>query len=60
MARTFSTLDHLTEGRVAWNVVTSWSQAAANAFGMELQPHDKSKSLKSHWLSDLKSDKDRI
>ncbi|RDW65501.1 hypothetical protein BP5796_10193 [Coleophoma crateriformis] len=41
MARTFSTLDHLTEGRVAWNVVTSWSQAAANAFGMELQPHDK-------------------
>lgn len=41
MARTFSTLDHLTRGRIAWNVVTSWTQAAADAFGMELQPHDK-------------------
>lgn len=36
LARTFSTLDHLTKGRMAWNVVTSWSQAAADAFGKEL------------------------
>jgi alkanesulfonate monooxygenase SsuD/methylene tetrahydromethanopterin reductase-like flavin-dependent oxidoreductase (luciferase family) len=36
LARTFSTLDHLTEGRIAWNVVTSWSRAAADAFGMKL------------------------
>jgi alkanesulfonate monooxygenase SsuD/methylene tetrahydromethanopterin reductase-like flavin-dependent oxidoreductase (luciferase family) len=41
LARTFSTLDHLTNGRIAWNVVTSWSKAAADAFGKELQPHDK-------------------
>lgn len=41
MARTFSTLDHLTKGRVAWNVVTSWSKAAADAFGKELVPHDQ-------------------
>jgi alkanesulfonate monooxygenase SsuD/methylene tetrahydromethanopterin reductase-like flavin-dependent oxidoreductase (luciferase family) len=31
----------LTNGKIAWNVVTSWSKAAANAFGMELVPHDK-------------------
>lgn len=41
LARTFSSLDHLTDGRIAWNVVTSWSTAAANAFGLPLVPHDK-------------------
>ncbi|KAF2005833.1 Nitrilotriacetate monooxygenase component A/pristinamycin IIA synthase subunit A [Amniculicola lignicola CBS 123094] len=41
LARTFSTLDHLTKGRMAWNVVTSWSEAAADAFGKELVPHDQ-------------------
>lgn len=41
LARTFSSLDHLTKGRIAWNVVTSWSQAAADAFGRELVPHDQ-------------------
>ncbi|RDW56635.1 hypothetical protein BP5796_13100 [Coleophoma crateriformis] len=41
LARTFSTLDHLSKGRVAWNIVTSWSEAAANAFGKELVPHDQ-------------------
>lgn len=38
LARTFSTLDHLTGGRMAWNVVTSWSKAAADAFGKDLLP----------------------
>jgi alkanesulfonate monooxygenase SsuD/methylene tetrahydromethanopterin reductase-like flavin-dependent oxidoreductase (luciferase family) len=41
LARTFSTLDHLTDGRIAWNVVTSWSKAAVNAFGRELEGYDK-------------------
>ncbi|PMD30652.1 bacterial luciferase-like protein [Hyaloscypha variabilis F] len=41
LARTFSTLDHLTNGWIAWNVVTSWSKAAANAFGRDLEGHDK-------------------
>jgi alkanesulfonate monooxygenase SsuD/methylene tetrahydromethanopterin reductase-like flavin-dependent oxidoreductase (luciferase family) len=31
----------LTEGRIAWNVVTSWSKAAASAFGRGLEGHDK-------------------
>ena len=42
LARTFSTLDHLTKGRVAWNVVTSYSTSSAKANGMEdITPHDK-------------------
>lgn len=42
LARTFSALDHLTEGRVAWNVVTSWSKSAALALGKDdVVPHDE-------------------
>jgi FMN-dependent oxidoreductase (nitrilotriacetate monooxygenase family) len=39
-ARVFSTLDHLTGGRVAWNIVTSYlSSASANGLGEHLD-HD--------------------
>lgn len=41
LARRFSTLDHLTNGRVAWNVVTSYLENAAKNFGLDTQiPHD--------------------
>ena len=41
-ARRFSTLDHLTGGRMGWNIVTGSSQAAAAAlFGREMIPHDE-------------------
>jgi alkanesulfonate monooxygenase SsuD/methylene tetrahydromethanopterin reductase-like flavin-dependent oxidoreductase (luciferase family) len=33
LARTWSTLDHATQGRVAWNMVTSYSNASAKAMG---------------------------
>jgi FMN-dependent oxidoreductase (nitrilotriacetate monooxygenase family) len=40
-ARLFSSLDHLTEGRIAWNVVTSFlSSAGANGLGQVLS-HDE-------------------
>ncbi|GLZ46926.1 monooxygenase [Actinomycetospora sp. NBRC 106375] len=35
VARTFATLDHLTRGRCAWNVVTSVNDAEARNFGVE-------------------------
>ncbi|MFB2552580.1 LLM class flavin-dependent oxidoreductase [Ensifer soli] len=35
VARTFATLDHLSRGRVAWNVVTSLNQAEAQNFGFD-------------------------
>ncbi|KAH6677711.1 luciferase-like domain-containing protein [Halenospora varia] len=42
LARTMTSLDHLTEGRVAWNVVTSWSKSAALALGQDdVVPHDE-------------------
>jgi alkanesulfonate monooxygenase SsuD/methylene tetrahydromethanopterin reductase-like flavin-dependent oxidoreductase (luciferase family) len=42
LARTFSSLDHLTNGRVGWNIVTSHSNSAAQAFGQDVVvPHDE-------------------
>ncbi|MBI3224170.1 MAG: LLM class flavin-dependent oxidoreductase [Mycolicibacterium cosmeticum] len=42
LARTFSTLDQLTEGRVAWNVVTSMIDSAAQNVGLSQQyDHDE-------------------
>ncbi len=35
VARKFASLDYVTEGRVAWNVVTSWSEQEAFNFGFE-------------------------
>ncbi|ODU07261.1 MAG: hypothetical protein ABS81_01805 [Pseudonocardia sp. SCN 72-86] len=34
-ARRVSTLDHLTGGRVAWNIVTSYQESAARNFGFD-------------------------
>ena len=42
VARTFQTLQHLSQGRVAWNVVTSTSDKAALNFSLERHiEHDK-------------------
>ncbi|XDG09799.1 hypothetical protein ABKA04_009414 [Annulohypoxylon sp. FPYF3050] len=42
LARRFSTLDHLTKGRVAWNVVTSHLESAAKNLGLPTQiEHDE-------------------
>ncbi len=42
LARKFSTLDHLTNGRVAWNIVTSYQDSAARNLGLGEQiPHDQ-------------------
>lgn len=42
LARTLSTLDHFTDGRVAWNIVTSYQDSAARNLGRTAQiPHDE-------------------
>ncbi|SPC15289.1 LLM class flavin-dependent oxidoreductase [Cupriavidus taiwanensis] len=42
LARRFSTLDHLTRGRVGWNIVTGYLDSAARAMGLEGQlAHDE-------------------
>src|ERR1700742_5298145 len=41
LARRFGTLDHLTDGRIAWNIVTSYLDGAARNLGMARQmSHD--------------------
>ncbi len=41
-ARKMTTLDHLTEGRIGWNIVTSALDSAARNLGLEEQiPHDE-------------------
>lgn len=42
LARRFTTLDHLTDGRVGWNIVTSYQDSAARNLGLgEQPPHDE-------------------
>lgn len=42
LARKFSTVDHLSNGRVGWNIVTSYLDSAARNFNLSTQiPHDK-------------------
>jgi len=41
-ARRMSTLDHLTSGRISWNIVTGYLDSAARAMGQAGQhPHDR-------------------
>ena len=42
LARKFTTLDHLTKGRIGWNIVTSATESAARNMGLDRQvPHDE-------------------
>ncbi|MBM9469648.1 NtaA/DmoA family FMN-dependent monooxygenase [Nakamurella leprariae] len=42
LARTMTTLDHISRGRVGWNIVTSSEDRAAQNYGMDtLPPHDE-------------------
>jgi FMN-dependent oxidoreductase (nitrilotriacetate monooxygenase family) len=53
-ARRMSTLDHLTKGRVAWNVVTSYLPNAARNFGFEGEvPHDRRYEIADEYLDVL-------
>ena len=51
VARTFQSLQHLSQGRVAWNVVTSSSDLAARNFNMERHfEHDKRYEIASEFV----------
>jgi long-chain alkane monooxygenase len=51
LARRFSTLDHLTKGRVGWNLVTSYSDSAARNLGTGSQvPHDERYDMAAEYL----------
>jgi len=40
-ARRMSTLDHLTKGRIGWNIVTGYLESASANFGVKPMPHDE-------------------
>lgn len=51
LARRFSTLDHLTKGRVGWNIVTSYSESAARNLGLTQQlGHDERYELAEEYM----------
>ena len=53
-ARRMSTLDHLTKGRVGWNIVTSYLPNAARNFGLDDQvPHDHRYEIADEYLDVL-------
>lgn len=41
LAKRFSTLDHMTDGRIGWNIVTSWKKSAFNAIGIDPIEHNQ-------------------
>ena len=50
-ARRMSTLDHLTKGRVGWNVVTGYLDSAARGMGLPEQPeHDSRYDLAEEYM----------
>lgn len=51
LARRFSTLDHLTKGRVGWNVVTSYLPSASRNFGTGPLAHDDRYELAEEFMS---------
>ncbi|OXM75097.1 MULTISPECIES: LLM class flavin-dependent oxidoreductase [Amycolatopsis] len=51
LARRFTTLDHLTRGRVGWNLVTSYADSAARNLGTGQQvPHDERYDMAAEYL----------
>ncbi|UOT03223.1 LLM class flavin-dependent oxidoreductase [Rhodococcus opacus] len=51
LARRFSSLDHLTDGRVGWNIVTSYSESAARNLGKVQQlSHDERYDLADEYM----------
>ncbi|WP_124390812.1 LLM class flavin-dependent oxidoreductase [Rhodococcus wratislaviensis] len=51
LARRFSSLDHLTGGRVGWNIVTSYSESAARNLGKVQQlSHDERYDLADEYM----------
>ncbi len=53
LARRFSTLDHLTRGRIGWNIVTSYLDSAARAVGRERQVGHDDRYVRAEDVMDL-------
>ncbi|MDL5159653.1 LLM class flavin-dependent oxidoreductase [Actinomycetospora termitidis] len=50
-ARRLSTLDHMADGRIGWNIVTSYLESGARAMGLDgLIPHDRRYDMADEFL----------
>nr|WP_307260975.1 LLM class flavin-dependent oxidoreductase [Paraburkholderia graminis] len=48
LARQFASLDHITRGRVGWNIVTSWVRGAGPNFGQDQQIEHAERYARAH------------
>lgn len=53
LARSFSSLDHISHGRAGWNIVTTYNQAAAQNFGLENVPSDEERYARAQEFVDV-------
>lgn len=52
VARALSSLDHISRGRIGWNVVTSWSNLAAQNYGIaDIPPRDVRYDMADEYLA---------
>jgi FMN-dependent oxidoreductase (nitrilotriacetate monooxygenase family) len=49
-ARRFATLDHITQGRIGWNIVTTSSAVVSELFGTRQVPHDERYAMAQDFL----------
>lgn len=54
MARTFATLDGISDGRIGWNIVTTAEETSAENFGIELPEHDARYEMADEYLDVVK------
>ena len=52
-ARKLSTLDHLSRGRVGWNIVTGYAASAARNFGLDRLPDTMDRRRSSSSLTNV-------
>ncbi|CAK1367123.1 Dimethyl-sulfide monooxygenase [Cercospora beticola] len=51
LARRYATLDHATNGRVGWNIVTSYLESAAKSYGLDqMTQHDNRYDVASEYM----------
>ncbi|BCQ29704.1 NtaA/DmoA family FMN-dependent monooxygenase (plasmid) [Caballeronia sp. NK8] len=53
LARQFASLDHISGGRVGWNIVTSWSGGAGPNFGYDAQIEHAQRYARAHEFLDV-------
>jgi alkanesulfonate monooxygenase SsuD/methylene tetrahydromethanopterin reductase-like flavin-dependent oxidoreductase (luciferase family) len=54
-AKQMTTIDHISRGRAALNIVTGWNAAEIEMFGAPLLPHDERYAVAQEWVDVIKN-----